>query len=349
MSFLSKQLSLYLKGIAIFLMVMHHSLSGIDWYVNGVSNTYLYPYSAVIGRFAGFAVVPMFLFLTGWTYYFHKDKTMKYSLKKLTVFLLDYWLVLFGFVALAYYFCDYKINIFRILQEMFSIHNDIMFFCWYVLLYIEVMLFLPYFDKYIAYRTPKKTILIIITMLAAVKMFSFLLSYWTGKESFMYTVVNRNFYRNIPIVISGYLCAKYDVLGKIGIILRDWTVVKKYFLIAVLLFFYNFARIILTINTGLFLCPIFIAILISLDINYNSLISKTILTLGRYSMNTWFLHTLFFSEVTRQTFQKYGFWLGDPILSFLWILTISTCVSIPITKLQRYLNKKIENTITLFN
>ena len=83
---MSKQLSMYLKGIAIFLMVMHHSLGIPVWYVDGVSNSYLYPYSDFINRFAGFAVVPMFLFLTGWTYYLHKDKTIKYSIKKIIVF-----------------------------------------------------------------------------------------------------------------------------------------------------------------------------------------------------------------------------------------------------------------------
>lgn len=83
---MSKQFSTYLKGIAIFLMVMHHSLNGSKWYIEGISNSYLYPYGDLISRFGGFAVVPMFLFLTGWTYYLHKDKTIKYSFNKITVF-----------------------------------------------------------------------------------------------------------------------------------------------------------------------------------------------------------------------------------------------------------------------
>ena len=252
-------------------------------------------------------------------------------------------------MALAYYFCGYQITVFGVLQEMFSVHNDIMITCWYVFMYIEVMLFLPYFDKYIACHPLKKTILIIISMLMVVKVFSAILGYVVTKESFLYTAINRDFYRNIPVVISGYLCAKYGVLDKIGRYIRDWSVVNKYLLIAGCLGFYNFVRIILAINTGVFLCPIFIAVLASLNINYNALINKLVLILGKYSMNTWFLHTLFFGDATRQVFQKYGFWMGDPILSFLWILSISTCLSVPVTKIQQILNYKVNNAFETFN
>lgn len=341
---MSKQLTTYLKGIAIVLMVMHHSLTNPSWYVEGISNSYLYPYTDLLNRFGGFAVVPMFLFLTGWGYYFHEDKSLAYSVKKIVTFLVDYWMVLFGIAALAYGFCDYKLTAVGLLQEMFSINNELILFSWYVFLYIEIMLFLPYFSKYIACYDLKKTILIVLAMLAVMKIATLLIAYLFTRESFLYTAVNRYFFRNISIVVAGYLCAKYNVLDRLTEHLKTgggtW---RNYLLIVGCLIFYNFVRMFGTINTGLFLCPIFIAALAALNINYAAVKNKIMLILGRYSMNTWFIHALFFSESTRYVFQKYGFWLHDPILSYLWILAVSTCLSIPVTKLQNVVNAKISS------
>lgn len=339
---MSKQLTTYLKGIAILFMVMHHSLTFPDWYVDGISNSYLYPYTDFLNRFAYFTFVPMFLFLTGWTYYSHEDKSFGYSVKKIVTFLVDFWMVLFGMAALAYGVCDYKLTIAGMVQEMFGISGEIVLFSWYVFMYIEVMLFLPYFSKYIACYDLKKTILLVLAMLAVTKLIAVLIAYLFTRESFLYTAVNLDFNRQIPIVISGYLCAKYSVIEKFTAYLKNrggtW---RSYLLIIGCVVFYNFIRRIAGINTGLFLCPIFIAALAALNINYAAVRNKIMLVLGRYSMNTWFIHALFFSESTRYVFQKYGFWLHDPILSYLWILAVSTCLSIPVTKLQNVVNTKI--------
>ena len=56
---MERSLTIYLKGIAIILMVMHHSFAFPEWYVDGISFPYLIPYVKYINRFAGFAVVPM--------------------------------------------------------------------------------------------------------------------------------------------------------------------------------------------------------------------------------------------------------------------------------------------------
>ena len=74
--YLTSQFTMYLKGIAVFLMVMHYFLGRPDRFVEGITAGYLQPYSSLIYDFAGFAVVPMFLFLTGWGYYLYKDKTV---------------------------------------------------------------------------------------------------------------------------------------------------------------------------------------------------------------------------------------------------------------------------------
>lgn len=218
-----------------------------------------------------------------------------------------------------------------------------MIFCWYVFMYVEIMLFLPCFDKYIVCYSLRKTIFLVITMLVIVKILAFLLGVVFTKESFFYIAVYKYFYRYVAVVVSGYLCAKYGVLEKIEKRLRHLTLTKKVLLIVTCLLFYNFVDLIAMISTGFFLCPVFIAVLLSLDINYTASINKLVLILGKYSMNTWFFHCLFFAEATRHVFQQYGFWLGDPILSFLWILIVSTILSIFITKLQQIMNRKVND------
>ncbi len=227
-SVLTRELSSYLKGIAILLMVLHHSLSFPNWYVDGVAYDYLLPYIGVINKFAGFAVVPMFLFLTGYTYYFHVDKTLKYSFKKIISFLLDYWLILFSFAGLAVFICGYKLTGIELVKEMFTASNNIMIFSWFVFVYIEVMLFLPVLDKKIAVYTFKKTLFILLIIFLIVKVPAYFLKFNNLKETFLFDLL-AYFTRNMPVAICGYLCAQYNILERLE---RSVHLVKTYFFIS---------------------------------------------------------------------------------------------------------------------
>ena len=340
---LSRNLTKLLKGIAIILMVAHHSFGFPQWYASGIAYPYLEPYADMIDRSASFAVVPMFVFITGWTYYLHKEKTLAYSLKKITVFLLDFWLVLFAFSALAVYFCGYNLTASGLLMEMFSIESEVMCFSWFVFFYIEMMLFLPFLHKKVENLTFKQTICRIMIFLAVVKLIAFGLELCGLKMSFWYTALNRRFFRYIPIAISGYLCARYNVLDKLYERFVSYCPPKKFLAILACVVLYQIVTSIGAINIGLFLCPIFISLLATFNIDYGHLASRVVMFLGKHSMNIWFLQCIFFSWTTREVFQKYAYWPVNPVLVVVWILALCTCISIPLTKVQEKIDKFISN------
>ena len=88
----------------------------------------LLPYAKQIARFAAFALVPVFLFLTGYTYYHHKNKSFNYSLQKIVSLLVDYWIIYGITLLLALYFCGYNITLVDTLKEMFSVSGNVMIF-----------------------------------------------------------------------------------------------------------------------------------------------------------------------------------------------------------------------------
>ena len=88
-----------IKGVALLLMLIHHFFSFPDW-INSGNEFIGIPFlestiEFYIGTF-GKMCVTIFLFLTGYGlfYSYQKRDAYPYSLKKLGVFLINYWLIL---------------------------------------------------------------------------------------------------------------------------------------------------------------------------------------------------------------------------------------------------------------
>lgn len=332
---IDRNLSTYLKGIGIIIMVMWHSFDNPDWYASTISYPYLLPYTKEIGTFGGFAVVAMFMFLTGYTYYFHKDKSCKYSLRKISVFLLDYWIVLFSLVALAAYFCDYIIRPLNILQEMFSFKREVMLFSWYILMYIEIMFFLPFLHWTLENYRMKKAALIIIIIFIVVFLVQEVLKIYDLRGTVLYEIVSHDFMKSMPMAILGYLMAKYDLFSRL------YEKIGKnnlYYIICLTAFLaYH-----LVSKQNIICTPLWILFLYKLNLSYNKYIQELILLLGRHSMNIWFFQCIFFGAATREVFQPLGFLPYYPPLVVMWILFLCMLASLVFTPAQRLFQPKVE-------
>lgn len=326
-----------LKGIAIVLMVIGHSLGGgaLGWYVEGISFPSILPYARMLGHFAAFAVVPLFLYLTGWTYYKHIDKSYKYSLRKISNFLLDYWLITVVYLFLAYKTCSYDLNITSLFNEMTTISNDVMIFSWFVLMYVEMMLFLPAFHKYMDAHewNIKKAIICCIVILGVVKCIALVIKTLGFKETFIYNIFIL-FFRYGPHFLGGYIVSKYNLIERLTKKMLSISVLSRYGVLLGFVVAYNFVYKIATIDTGLILCPFYMAILASLKIDYRAYLSRIIMFLGKHSMNIWFLHCIFFAKATREYYQKYAFLTENPILDVMWILLMCCMISIVLSYIQ---------------
>ena len=332
---IDRELAIYMKGIAIILMVVHHAFANPDWHILTISYPALLPYARDIGRFGGFAVVPMFVFLTGYTYYLHQDKSIKYSLKKISIFFVDFWLVLFLMLGLAYGFADYRPNALQILQEMFSVTKNVMLFSWYILLYIEIMFFLPCLHRWVSkYSLPKVGLLLLV-------FYSLLLGLREGLqlaglgETILMEMVDYDFLGYGHLAILGYFIAKYDGFTKLNIYLGK----DKYFYPICLLAFlaYQYGAKYNVLCTSLWILGLY-----KLDLDYSRPVKKILLFLGRHSMNIWFFQCLFFAAATREFFQPLGFAPSIPPLVVAWILFLCTVASLIFTPVQKLVQPKVE-------
>ena len=154
------------------------------------------------------------------------------------------------------------------------------------------------------------------------------------RESFLYVAVKEYGFRKMPVAFGGYLCARFGIVERLYGRFVWWNVMKRVLLMVFCILFYNRVTNIGTISTGLFLTPVAIALIATFSIRYGSLPGKGMLWLGRHSMNIWFLHCLFFAEATRQVFQHYAYWPGNPVLVVGWILLLCGLVSVPLTGIQ---------------
>ena len=328
---LDRDLSVYLKGIAIILMVLHHAFGAQNYYVGSVSYPYFASYDIYIARFGGFAVVPLFLFLTGYTYYKHIDKSFKYSLKKIMLFFVDYWLVLLIYGIISIYMCGYQLSIFEAIREMFGIERNIMRFAWYVPLYIIIMLLLPFISKYI----DKGKDILLLEFIVTIIVISWGIAINSCNNTVMF-IAKELIVKHVPIAILGYYFAKKNYLNILYSKMDISSLKIVCFLFAFILFhivFYNLGKYILV--------PIYIVLVKRLCLNYKSSIGKIIMFLAKHSMNIWFFHCLFFAVATRDVFQKYAFVPYNPILVVCWILCICSVLSLIITPVQDFMNRQV--------
>lgn len=124
------------------MMVFHHCFSYRIWYVE---EPVLFQYGSLV-KFsqASNLCVALFAFLTGWTYYHHRDKSFRYSGKKISTLLTHYWVVLLFVAGIAAVCCSWRPSIWQLISEIFPIvGHPLMIFVWYVWFYVLLMLLLP--------------------------------------------------------------------------------------------------------------------------------------------------------------------------------------------------------------
>ena len=145
-SFISRENTNIIKGIALIMMFVHHFYGFADWYVVDMQYSYFANFIPFIKNSLHLCV-SVFAFMTGYFYYYGRNKTLKYSLNKIFDLWITYilcWGVMFlyGFIFKAT--ASVNVNYFKELTAIWSYYIP---FCWYVLFYITSMLILPLYTK----------------------------------------------------------------------------------------------------------------------------------------------------------------------------------------------------------
>lgn len=89
-----------LKGIALILMLIHHTCTPSYWETEG-SHMYMLLQHL---QYATKMCVWIFAFLVGYGFFCSKNKTIYYSLKRILLLVVPFWIMLFGMFIPAAYF-----------------------------------------------------------------------------------------------------------------------------------------------------------------------------------------------------------------------------------------------------
>lgn len=337
---------LMIKAVGIILMFIHHFLGFPNWYIEGINFTNLMDFMIVIGQVCQMCVA-IFCFITGYFYYFNKNKTYKYSIKKIIKILLSYWFVCISIMTFALIIGYIKFDFKLILKELLLLDFEVMSFCWYVRFYIVTMLILPIVTK-LFNKSKIFCILIniIIKNLIIILMFKNLLS-----NEILFEIV-QELIRYFPIVLIGYIFGYFSILNKI-----QNEIVKKYInnnfleiilsisLICISLMIKNLWNIHMRGNLYYYLysidiicAPILIIGLINIIKKIRLIkFSKILIQLGKYSMLMWFIHCIFFN-VCKKFFQPILFYFNNRLIGLILGISLSyilaVIINIPINKLK---------------
>lgn len=265
---ISKAKQYMLKGIAIVGMMCLHFWGNPQW-ING-ENMYGGVFSSKIYEMAGHfgnVCVPMFAFLTGYSFFAQKAKwkSGRYRLKKAFRFLMEYWvyMALFMIVGLC---CGEKFpRLDILLYNMVGLGVGVgteyicVPFAWYVSFYLSIIILYPFLNKILNCKLPLCLFLLIIF---------YGLIEWIHIVTQSRLPVVAEFFRKENTLVSvyvGYLLGRYRVLDKLSHIKK--TVKKEYYILATAALicacilrclnpvsFQNFWGIIYTLFIVVFLC-----------------------------------------------------------------------------------------------
>lgn len=330
-------------------MLFHHVYGMSGLYVN---YEYIFigkEWENLINYFMAFAVVPLYAFTTGYTYYLHKDKSWKYSIKKIIIFLLNYWVVYSFFLFIALLYGHSFIDCYNIL-ELIALKQQILFFTWYVYFYIIIMGTVPFYKKIFKNSIKLDIIVSIIFIFACLLLKTIIIKNFFGNQWLEIVAHMLGFY---PAVIGGYIVSKYNIINLMYNFLLKNNLKESYTGLSLLIFI-NIFYIVCSYNNlkigslGFLFVPIYILSMYLINIYKYKYLYKIFVFLGYYSVNIWFIHGAFFSPILKDNIQTIIFIFGSNYFTFIWLLLLCTFIAIGLKFIQDYI-KFLVYKIKFFN
>lgn len=332
-SYLDRETSDALKGIALVFMFIHHFFTFPEWYVGGIS----YPYLELFARYLCWPLkicVAVFAFLTGYFFCFGKQQTFRYSLRKITDLLASYWVVYLPLLAVALALGCYQLTVSNVVLDLFGLQETVMIFGWYVYLYIFSMLMLPLMAKLKLDSLWKDLLVFLVVPTAA---FVWLMAKISNPMINKTLGDLRDWY---PCFLSGFLCAKYALFEKLDATLEKlsskvlqvclWLVMigaaclgrslLGRFTLGTISVVGQWTDLVYTMD--IVYAPMFVyACAKLLQFFKGTILTKILGGLAKQSLLMWFIHCLFFNVCKEYTMPLLYF-PKNPILVLIWGLAV---------------------------
>lgn len=315
---MNKKTTQMIKGVAILIMIAHHFI---------IFSFTRVPYIVMLFGKSCKICVGIYAFLSGYGYFFAKEKTIKYGMKKIWSLLQIYWISLFTIFIPIAMTKGWEITPWKLVVQMFGLLPNLNWFAWYVFFYIFCMLVMPLLCKHKVFRyRPSVNLLIMILIPYCLEIICrFFPEYDTN-------IIIRDLYScflYFPCFLVGYWMAENRIIEKT----KKFSLFKSPIICIVMIFMIFIIRVIISSFAGflldVFYAPIIVCCISSLFENFhNRVFSENFLILGKYSTGMWFFHAVFFSTYISEWFQpilKIARWTP---LMFVWLVLLSLCGAI---------------------
>lgn len=358
----SKQDTSIAKGVAILMMVLHHTFTfperiKVTWFpILGSKLVFGHNLEFLIGEF-GKLCVSIFVFLTGYGIYKVYERkrtfTIKDSFKRVYHFYKGFWVVAFIFIPLGYFFVfnrynwylsSFKFDFTHILANILLVSNSFNSEWWFATFYILLLLCVPVVIKLV--NTNIKTALVSSVLIVFFyynytmpmnKIINGLLSPISG--TYGYDVIYY-LYSMLLLVLKyflafvlGMIFSKLNLFKRIDSLLGKnilWSFLGLIILIYIRVITSRTSIPIMDVITDyqpveaidFILAPLFIYC--SVKVIHSIKLTKLFDFFGENSMNVWLTHTFF----VYYYFQWISFYPKYSFLIYLWILILSFTVSI---------------------
>jgi surface polysaccharide O-acyltransferase-like enzyme len=312
--------TLALKGLAVLLMIMHHVLIS-DYYDDPsalLKSNILFNRLMVLGKLC----VGLFMFVTAYGYSLKNNRSWHYSFSHIKQLLYRYWALLIFFVILGI-IAGNQPQSKMVLLNMFGLSSTYSCANWYVYFYIYAMLILPAVVRLIDSCHVKALALSILLCGIAAMLLK-------TDNQWLNMVRNCIFYT--PVLTTGCYLARC----RLPFIRHQFNKVELLLMLVILLVAGCFSRDIGGFCTFTVTVPA-LAFVLSMLFHYNSTqtIKTCLVFLGSLSLYMWFVHTVFFSIMTRSLFQQSSLWPNSIMLIFLLVFFCSLAVSFLLSRAER--------------
>lgn len=291
---MEKKTTQMIKGIAIIVMITHHFI---------VMPFFKFPYFITLFGYACKICVAIYAVLSGYGYFFAKEKTVRYGMKKIWGLLQIYWLSLFTLFIPAAVSGGWKLTPWSLIVQLFGLLPNLNWFAWYVFFYIFCMLVMPVLYRYKIFRfKPLINLVVMVTVPYVIAIALHILPNY-GEN----TIINDLFscFLYFPCFLVGYWMAENQVIEKT----RKIKVLKNplFGFVGIVVIFA--ARIvsnsIISLPLDVIYAPVLICMICSLEKVLNlKWVSIMFGVLGKYSTGMWFFHAVFFSTFACDWFQR---------------------------------------------
>lgn len=341
-SFTAKD-TIAIKGIALIMMISNHLFPIIEWIYP--SNMYIglnISGRSVAALWGGFSkiCVAMFAFLTGVAFYYSYKSGIKkgyiHNLKKLPRFLLTYYLIiLLVYVPIIYGLRLRDFSLLELIRNILLMDTTYCRIAWYVRFYVMAVVLFPFWmGLFVLIRKLGLIHGYVIVYLIQVILYIFSIklcsSYYLQEYLFHIPLIwigtmaaDIKLFEKIDAVLDKKIGNEYAKLGCSFVILASVFImrgiVKEIYMLATLDIIYAPAVLFALWQTILVMENLSIKIVDILNL------------LGKYSLELWFLHAIFF--IGSEKIQRLAYFPKVDIFILIWVIAILCPIACVIKKI----------------